>query len=71
MPLLRDNMIVEYNSKYDDDIKSLLIELQKHIVAIDKEGYNILTKEYWASLNLPVDGWTGTLRSVSCHRATR
>ena len=39
-------MIVEYNSKYDDDIKSLLIELQKHIVAIDKEGYNILTKEY-------------------------
>ena len=39
-------MIVEYNEIYDEKIKDLLIELQEHIVDIDKEGYNILTNEY-------------------------
>lgn len=39
-------MIIEYDSKYDEDIKDLLLELQKHIVSIDKEGYNIITDSY-------------------------
>lgn len=39
-------MIVEYNSKYDEDIKNLLLELGEHISSIDKEGYNIITEEY-------------------------
>lgn len=39
-------MIIEYNEIYDEQIKDLLVELQEHIVDIDKEGYNILTNEY-------------------------
>ncbi len=38
--------IIDYSSKYDDDIKDLLVELQEHIVKIDRECYNILTPEY-------------------------
>ena len=34
--------IIDYSSKYDNDIKDLLVELQEHIVKIDKEKYNIL-----------------------------
>lgn len=39
-------MIIEYDSKYIEDVKDLLCELQEHISNIDKENYNILTKEY-------------------------
>ncbi len=39
-------MIIEYNEIYDEQIKDLLVELQNHIVDIDKEGYNIITNEY-------------------------
>ena len=39
-------MIIEYDEIYDEQIKDLLVELQEHIVDIDKEGYNILTNEY-------------------------
>lgn len=38
--------IIEYSDKYNEDVKDLLVELQEHIVSIDKEGYNILTSEY-------------------------
>lgn len=38
--------IIEYSDKYNEDVKDLLVELQEHIVSIDKEGYNILTGEY-------------------------
>lgn len=38
--------IIDYFSKYDEDIKDLLVELQEHIVKIDREKYNILTPEY-------------------------
>ena len=31
--------IIDYSSKYDNDIKDLLFELQEHIVKIDKEKY--------------------------------
>ena len=39
-------MVVEYNTKYDEDIKDLLVELQEYIQEIDVEGYNIVTEEY-------------------------
>lgn len=39
-------MVLEYDEKYDDDIKDLLVELQEYIQNIDIEGYNILQKNY-------------------------
>lgn len=38
--------IIDYSKEYDEDIKDLLVELQEHIVSIDREEYNILTPEY-------------------------
>ncbi len=38
--------IIDYSSQYDNDIKDLLVELQEHIVKLDKEKYNILTDDY-------------------------
>ena len=39
-------MIIEYNEKYKEEVKDLLVELQEYIVSVDKEKYNIITKEY-------------------------
>ena len=39
-------MIIEYDKKYDEQLKDLLVELQEHIQNIDLEGYNILTDEF-------------------------
>ncbi len=39
-------MIIDYDIKYDEDIKNLLLELQEHIESIDKEGYNIVGNNY-------------------------
>ena len=39
-------MIIEYDEKYKEEVKDLLVELQEYIVSIDKEKYNIITKEY-------------------------
>lgn len=39
-------MVIEYDKKYDEDIKDLLVEIQEHICDIDVLGYNILTKDY-------------------------
>ena len=39
-------MIVEYNTKYDEQIKDLLVELQQYLSDIDKEGYNIVEDDY-------------------------
>lgn len=39
-------MIINYETKYDKEVKDLLVELQEHIVLIDKEKYNIITPEY-------------------------
>lgn len=38
--------IIEYNSNYEEDVKDLLVELQKYIVEIDREKYNILTDDF-------------------------
>jgi len=35
-------MIIDYNSKYDEEIKNLLVELKEHIMKIDKEHYNVV-----------------------------
>lgn len=39
-------MIIEYDKKYDEQIKNLLVELQEHIVCLDIEKYNILGEDY-------------------------
>ena len=39
-------MIIEYNTKYDEQIKDLLVELQQYLSDIDKEGYNIVGDDY-------------------------
>ena len=39
-------MIIEYDKKYDEDIKDLLVELQNYIVDMDREKYNIISDEY-------------------------
>ena len=39
-------MIIEYDKKYDEEIKNLLVELQEYIQSIDIERYNRVTKEY-------------------------
>ena len=39
-------MVIEYDSKYDEQIKDLLVQLQQYIADIDKEGYNIVGDEY-------------------------
>jgi len=36
--------IIEYCSKYDDNIKDLLYELQEYVASIDREKYNIVTE---------------------------
>ena len=41
-----DKIIIEYDNKYDDDIEELLYQLQEHIMNIDIEGYNIISKEH-------------------------
>ena len=39
-------MIIEYDSKYDEQIKDLLIQLQQYLADMDIEGYNIVGDEY-------------------------
>lgn len=39
-------MIIEYDSKYDEQIKDLLVQLQQYLVDMDKEGYNIVGDGY-------------------------
>lgn len=58
-------MIIEYDSMYDEDIKDLLVELQKHISDIDKEGYNILTDDYrdlyFKKILEEIEAWKGKI----------
>lgn len=39
-------MIIEYDEKYSEEVKDLFVELQEHLVNIDKEKYNIITSQY-------------------------
>lgn len=38
--------IIEYDKRYEEDVKNLLVELQEYIVAIDDWHLNIMTPEY-------------------------
>ena len=39
-------MIIEYEDKYQEEVKDLFCELQEYIVSLDKERFNILTSSY-------------------------
>ena len=39
-------MIIEYEDKYQEEVKDLFTELQEYIVSLDKEKFNILTSSY-------------------------
>ena len=39
-------MIVEYNSKYDEQIKDLLVELQNYLIDIDDWHTQVMKPEY-------------------------
>ena len=39
-------MILEYDSRYDEQIKDLLVQLQQYLADIDVEGYNIVGEDY-------------------------
>lgn len=39
-------MIIEYSKEYNEQVKDLLVELQKYISNIDVEGYNIVGSQY-------------------------
>ena len=39
-------MIIEYDSKYDEEIKDLLVQLQQYLAGMDIEGYNIVGDGY-------------------------
>ena len=39
-------MIIEYEDKYQEEVKDLFCELQEYIVSLDKEKFNILTDDY-------------------------
>ena len=38
--------IIEYNDKYLEDVKDLLVELEEYIVSIDKDGLDQLHSDY-------------------------
>ena len=39
-------MIVEYENKYLEDVKDLLVELEEYIISIDKDNLDLLHKDY-------------------------
>lgn len=39
-------MIIEYNEKYLDDVKDLLVELEEYIISIDKDHLDQLHPDY-------------------------
>lgn len=38
--------IIEYNDKYSNDVKDLLVELEEYIVSIDKDELDIIHPDY-------------------------
>lgn len=39
-------MIVEYEEKYLDDVRDLLVELEEYIISIDKDNLDTVHPEY-------------------------
>lgn len=44
--------IIEYNDKYKEDCKDLLVELEEYIVSIDKDKLDRVHKEYYQKMAL-------------------
>ena len=38
--------IIEYEEKYNEQIKDLLVELEEYIISIDKDNLDIISKDY-------------------------
>ena len=38
--------IIEYNNRFKEDVKDLLVELQEYVVSIDKFNLNIVSEKY-------------------------
>ena len=45
-------MIIEYNDKYLEDVRDLLVELEEYIISIDKDELDTLHQEYREKLAL-------------------
>lgn len=39
-------MIIEYEEKYLDNVRDLLVELEEYIISIDKDNLDIIHPEY-------------------------
>ena len=39
-------MIIEYEDKYLEDIRDLLVELEEYIVSIDEDNLDIVSADY-------------------------
>ena len=39
-------MIIEYEEKYLENVKDLLVELEEYIISIDKDNLDLLHKDY-------------------------
>ena len=44
--------IVEYEAKYLDDIRDLLVELEEYIVSIDKDNLDVVHPDYHEKMAL-------------------
>ena len=52
--------IVEYEEKYLEDVRNLLVELEEYIVSIDKDGLDIIYEL--------ISSYSGTIISISHNR---
>lgn len=39
-------MIIEYEEKYLDDVRDLLVELEEFIISIDKDNLDVIHPDY-------------------------
>ena len=44
--------IIEYNVKYLNDVRDLLLELEEYIVSIDQDNLDRVHQEYWENMAL-------------------
>lgn len=44
--------IIEYNDKYLNNVRDLLLELEEYIISIDKDELDQIDKEYWEKMAL-------------------
>ena len=63
--------IIEYEDKYLEDVKDLLVELEEYIVSIDKDNLDQLHPEYREKMAIKdleeVEVGTGTKRIKNLH----